>query len=88
MRKSSTDRGASSRDSVKAPLGVTVMAFLIVVGTIVVLWLIDRTDERLILAVAAIVVGWVLTLTLAEPVRIISFNGMKLTVGGGKRREQ
>lgn len=48
-------------------LGVTVVALLILAGSVLLLWLIDDQDAGLIIALAAILVGWVVALILAKP---------------------
>ncbi len=50
-------------------LGITVVALLILAGSVLMLWLIDDQDAGLIVALAAVIVGWVVTLILAEPYR-------------------
>jgi hypothetical protein len=48
-------------------LGVTIVALLLLAGSMLLVWLIDDRDAALIIALAAILVGWVVTLILAKP---------------------
>lgn len=61
--------GLEPRYLSKLRLGVTVVALLILAGSVLLVWLIDDTDAGLIIALAAVIVGWTVTLILAEPYR-------------------
>lgn len=60
-------------------LGVTIVALLLLAGSMLLVWLMDDRDAALIIALAALLVGWVVTLILAKPsaespTRITSFD--------------
>ena len=48
-------------------LGVTIVALLLLAGSMFLVWLIDDENIALIITLAAILVGWVVTLILAKP---------------------
>jgi uncharacterized membrane protein YqjE len=48
-------------------LGVTIVALSLLAGSVLLVWLIDDRDAALIITLAAILVGWVVTLILAKP---------------------
>jgi len=48
-------------------LGVTIVSLVLLAGSILLVWLIDDRDAALIITLAAILVGWVLTLILGKP---------------------
>lgn len=43
------------------------LALVILAGSVLLVWLTDHRDVKLVLALAAILVGWLLTLVVAEP---------------------
>jgi acyl-CoA synthetase (AMP-forming)/AMP-acid ligase II len=48
-------------------IGVTIVALLLLAGSMLLVWLIDDRDAALIVTLAATLVGWVVTLILAKP---------------------
>ncbi len=58
---------ASRQYFARLRLGVTVTALLILAGSIILIWLVDHREAGLLITLAAVLVGWVVTLILAEP---------------------
>jgi hypothetical protein len=51
----------------KLRVPITVLALVILAGSVLLVWLMDDRHVRLVLALAAILVGWLLALILVEP---------------------
>jgi membrane associated rhomboid family serine protease len=65
---------------------VTVLALAILVAGVLVVWLIDDRDVGLILALGAILVGWLVALILAQPHGDPPVCQTQATEGSGSRR--
>lgn len=70
MQTERSQRNPQYLDAVR--LGVTIVALLLLAGSMLLVWLLDDRNATRIIALVATLLGWVITLMLPKPVNGIT----------------